>query len=863
MRSEQRKVNTRIQTKIVSLEEIKDEPVGGKAIGLKRLKELKLKVPESFIIVQPDPDNLDPDLLNKHIDLLGDGLKAVRSSAVSEDGHDASFAGQFESFLNVNGKDEILNAIRNCVTAASSDRVKQYSQSRIADADMRISVIVQNMVPAACAGVIFTADPVTHRRDKIVINAVPGLGEDLVSGKKDAHHYELFKSGSDIEAGFNSNGHLLTSSQLKELMEGAKKAEKYFCMPVDMEWAIDESGVLFWLQARPVTTLNKVHYNELDTVKGSSDDIWTLGNIGEMMPGVTTPLTYSVVVDAIDYGMCVLADKGGAFKLKNRRDYRYIQMFYNRLFVNLTHMMGYAEYIWLNKSENIQSALSVQVNPEIKEKRKAPLAKRVFNFGKQAATVIRANIYLKKLRKLAAGFRINTNLSVRELWESLGKGKMYVSIGFGHHLITSGQSGSLYSAFMGIMTDDKRLPDANDHNIATILLSNIPHIESADAVKSLEYFSHEIRKDQAFAEKFTAVTAEAALNLIMDEAPSQIRSIYREFIARHGHRCVRESELREKPWEENQLHLIHLLQTKVRFGDLQHRFIDVKQEIRKALKKLPLHKRLVFKALLPTARTAVARREISKALSIKMVNELRKGYRALATKMLDPGSTSYPTPNPSPIASHSLAREGSIRHQASGIGHQVSGISLLDDSDQIYFLTHEEIGKLIDSEDKSLLEKANRRRKLLPETDNLQFNEVCFGIPEPIEHPEVVEIKEGQLHGTPVSSGKVKARVRIIHTLEDADKLERGEIMVASFTDIGWTPYFSIISGLVTEIGSPLSHGAVVAREYGIPAVVGVKGARASLVDGEFVLLDGDRGIVEKMRDEGRGTRDEDYPPAP
>ncbi|MBE0647397.1 MAG: hypothetical protein IH596_06415 [Bacteroidales bacterium] len=804
---------------IITLSEIGNEPVGGKAIGLKRLKEIGLPVPEAFVIVHPDPDNLDPDLLNKHIDLLGEGPKAVRSSAVSEDGHDASFAGQFESFLNVSGKDEILHAIRNCVTAASSERVKQYSQSRIADADLRISVIVQNMVPAACAGVIFTADPVTHRRDKVIINAVLGLGEELVAGKKDAHHYELFKSGSDLETVFSSNGHLLTSSQLKELMEGAIKAEQHFCKPVDMEWAIDESGALFWLQARPVTTLNDIHYNELDTVKGFSDDIWTLGNIGEMMPGVTTPLTYSVVVDAIDYGMCVLADKGGAFKLKNRSDYRYIQMFYNRLFVNLTHMMEYAENIWLNKSENIQSALSVQVNPEIKEKRKAPIAKRVFNFGKQASTVIRANSYLKKLRVLAGGFRIDTTLPLRQLWEALGDGKKDVSVGFGHHLITSGQSGSLYSAFMGIMTDDKRLPDANDHHIATILLSDIPDIESADAVKSLEYFAQQIRYHEDFSNRFVSLTPKEAVALIHHDSPPEIRDIYQEFISRHGHRCVRESELREKPWEENQEHLVQLLQTKVGFGDLRHRTVDVKQEIRQTLKKLPLHKRFIFKILLPTARTAVARREISKALSIKMVNELRKGYRALASKMLDPGSL------------------------------------MLDDEDQIYFLTHEEIGKLIDTGNRSVLEKANRRRKLLPETDLLQFDEVCYGIPEPIENPIPLEIKESQLHGTPVSSGKIKARVRIIHSLKDADNLERGEIMVASFTDIGWTPYFSIISGLVTEIGSPLSHGAVVAREYGIPAVVGVKGARSSLTDGEFVLLDGDRGIVEKLTSENSSPR--------
>jgi len=258
---------------------------------------------------------------------------------------------------------------------------------------------------------------------------------------------------------------------------------------------------------------------------------------------------------------------------------------------------------------------------------------------------------------------------------------------------------------------------------------------------------------------------------------------------------------------------------KVRFGEFHQRSLNIREEIHRTLKRLPVHKRLIFRILLPTARKAVARREISKALAIRMVNEMRKGYRVLAEKMT------------------------------------ASGISLLDDPDQIYFLTHDEIGKLIKTKDRSILLKANQRRELLPESDKLQFQEVCFGIPEPMKVRLYPEIREGQLRGTPVSCGKIKARVRIIHTLEEADQLENGEIMVASFTDIGWTPYFSIISGLITEIGSPLSHGAVVAREYGIPAIVGVKEATSLLSTGELVFLDGDRGVVE--RNEGRGTKDE------
>ena len=213
--------------------------------------------------------------------------------------------------------------------------------------------------------------------------------------------------------------------------------------------------------------------------------------------------------------------------------------------------------------------------------------------------------------------------------------------------------------------------------------------------------------------------------------------------------------------------------------------------------------------MIPTARKAVSRREITKAYSIKMVNTMRKGYRMLAKQMVDAG--------------------------------------LLDDMDQIYFLTHQEIGLLLNDHSTDWKSKANKRRDILPELDKLIFDEVSFGMPEPLEQEVKIEISEGQLKGTPVSSGVVQGRARIIHSIDDAEKLQEGEIMVASFTDIGWTPYFSIIAGLITEIGSPLSHGAVVAREYGIPAVVGAKGAKKFISDGDIVSLDGNRGIIEKI----------------
>lgn len=791
------------------LHELTTEEVGGKANGLKRLREIGMNVPDAFVIIQPGAQSIDEELLKRGLARLGSSPKAVRSSAVSEDGAGASFAGQFESYLGLETFSDIRDAIQRCIAAAGSDRVKGYAGNITPDADLRISVILQNMVNARVAGVVFSVNPVNNRRDKLMINAVAGLGEDLVSGKRDAHHYEVFKSGSNISSEASKNGHLLNTHRIREIVEGAKRAEEHYGQPVDLEWAIDHNDTLFWLQVRPVTTLQREHYNELDTVQGDSTEIWTLGNIGEMMPGVATPLTYSVSVEAIDYGMTMLADKAGAFKLSNRTGKRYIQMFYNRLFVNMSHMMDYPKNVWMNTPEDVQFALSGKVFQGIEAKVEAPLPKRVFNFFKQIRNTARAKKHLEDLTALAAGFSINTQLDMASLHDALGTARQKLGEGFGHHLMTSAQSGTLYSAFMRIMTDNKRQPDAGDHHIATMLLLNIPEIESADAVKSLERFARTIREQAVFAEKFINAPPQIALEMLQHSGPEEITTQFAGFLKRHGHRCVRESELREKTWADQPKQLIQTLQTRVRLGEVKHVNQDTEALITEALSHLPLIKRVILRQMVPIARNAVARREISKALSIKMVSIIRNGYQRLAEKMVHEG--------------------------------------LLADVDQIYFLTHEEIGMLLKDQDGVWIEKANRRREILPELDKLVFEEICYGKPEPIEHEPTVILLEGQLKGIPVSGGVVEGRARIIHSLEDAEKLKEGEIMVASFTDIGWTPYFSIIGGLITEIGSPLSHGAVVAREYGIPAIVAAKGARGFLSDGEMVRLDGNLGVVERV----------------
>ena len=789
------------------IHEITDEEIGGKARGLKILRDLGLNVPEAFVIIHPDIQNLDDQSIKKSIAQLGNGPKAVRSSAVSEDGVNASFAGQFETYLHLDGYQEIRDAIINCIKATRSERVQEYATNLSEDADLRISVILQNMVNAKVAGVVFTADPVTGRRDQIVINAVKGHGEGLVSGVKDAIHYKIFRSGSNICEQVKKQGDLLSPVQIREILDSSKKAEEHFGYPVDMEWAFDEEDKLQWLQVRAVTTLPDVHYNELDTVKVPCHDTWTLGNIGEMMPGVVTPLTYSVSFHAVDYGMTVWAEAAGAYSLKKWKEFRYIQMFYNRLFINMSNMMDYPKNVWMNKAENVQFSIIGKVIEVPAIKFTSNFTVRVFHFIKQMINLSFTRKHVRKLLHLANDYKVIETGDLKKDYQALCEVREILKEAFGHHIIASAQSGTLYSAIMEILTSQKRIPDADDHHIATLLLTDIPDIESADAVKSLEKFASLIYTNKHFADIFISLTPPQALHLMEYDSPPEVCSTYKKFIERHGHRCVREAELKEKPWEEDPLLLVQMLQNRVRSGAKVQAYQVARIKTEDILAGLKIWQKLSIRSFLSNARRSVARREITKSASIKVLHKVRKAWQHYAEL---------------------LVRDG-----------------FLDDTDQVYYLTHEEIGRLIRDHSGSWRDKANKRREQLPQTAALQFPEVCQGIPEPIEEEQEIVILDGQLKGTPVSSGEVQARVRVVDTLEDAAMLQPGEIMVASFTDIGWTPYFSIVSGLITEIGSPLSHGAVVAREYGIPAVVGAKGAKHFLKDAEMVKLNGDKGIIE------------------
>jgi pyruvate,water dikinase len=277
---------------------------------------------------------------------------------------------------------------------------------------------------------------------------------------------------------------------------------------------------------------------------------------------------------------------------------------------------------------------------------------------------------------------------------------------------------------------------------------------------------------------------------------------------RHGHRCIREAELREPEWALEPGHLIESLKAL-----LQSPQREVGPAKAVDISSLTLPEGVNPKAvawITRQARLGVKTREMSKSLLILVTHKFKLAARRLTAQ---------------------LHKEG-----------------FLPEADLTYFLTIEELENLVRGKGEGLIGRARRRRRRYPERMEIRFPDLSAGRPV----PEVMPLPEDgmNLRGTPVSRGIVEGVVRVVKDREDAQALENGEIMVAQFTDIGWTPFYGRLAGMITEIGGALSHGSVVAREYGLPLVGGLTGACTVLQTGMRVRIDGGAGIVTIMEQE-------------
>ncbi len=289
----------------------------------------------------------------------------------------------------------------------------------------------------------------------------------------------------------------------------------------------------------------------------------------------------------------------------------------------------------------------------------------------------------------------------------------------------------------------------------------------------------------------------------------QAKNLYNLFLSKHGHRTIKESELRIPGWKDDQKALVSHIKT-LAGTNISPTNNNAKENIKSVLSSYKGLKRRILSMLINNARKGCVSREYSKSQMIVAVDKFKVAYRNLSMMLVQ--------------------------------------ASALSDADMIYFLTHKELGELINNKDAKYIKIAGVRRRLLVEQMSLKFDHVYRGVPKPIKVEDLVAGEGDNFFGSPLSLGHVRGIARVVLNQEDAKKLQKDEIMVSSYTDIGWSPYYSIIKALVTEVGSALSHGAVVAREYGLPIISNVNNITAIIKTGDEIDVNANDGVVTILK---------------
>jgi pyruvate,water dikinase len=822
---------------------------GGLAAGLAGLEgpELAAKARATLLAAEV-PEDLATAIRDAY-HWLGDGVAvAVRSSATAEDLPYASFAGQQDTYLHIVGADAVIDAVRRCWASLWTDRAVAYRSANAIDhGQVLLAVVVQRMVEAEVAGVLFTANPVTGRRRQAVIDASPGLGESVVSGSVNPDRFTVDTgSGKILDRRLGDKRRLvralpgggtetvdlpdgsatacLSDAQITQLASVGQRVEDHFGRPQDIEWAIDAGGALWLTQARPITTLFPLPAG----APTGQDELraYFSANVAQGMFRPFTPMGRAAF-RLIGAGFAELIGRPLADR---RAGPPVLHEAAGRLFVDVT--------------EAVRSSLGREVLPrilDVMEARSAVMVRALFNdprmsvrhgrlpalrvigrvavrFGAprqvarayaRPAAVLR---YVADLEKLVtAGLVLpveatpieRLRLAERILFERLPR-------------VIPSILPTLLAAMSTYVFAGKLQPDA-DPQLRQAVLRAMPHNVTTEMDLRLWELAGAIRVDAEAAGELLGTSAdELAARYHAGTLAGTTQRGLAAFLRRYGHRAVAEIDLGVPRWAEDPTHIIGVLANYLRLTD-QRLAPDV-QFARGAAEA-----QAAVAELVAQARRRGRIRGALVGFGLRRSRELI-GLRESPKFLL--------------VTALNAARE-----QIAAVGRVLAERGALVAADDVFFLDFAEAEAALAGEDFRAI-VAERRTEYEREVRRRTLPRVLLSDgTEPDTCPTRTDLPPGALAGTPASSGTVTGPARVILEPTGAH-LEPGEILVAPSTDPGWTPLFLTAGGLVMEMGGANSHGAMVAREYGIPAVVGVPDATSKIATGDTITVDGAAGTV-------------------
>lgn len=814
---------------------------------------------------------------------FGDGPVAVRSSGLDEDSAENSFAGQFSSFLFQTGADPICRALRLCWASAFSRRALAYRKERgLSLQGIGVGVVIQRMVDAERAGVAFSRHPIhVLARDEVLISAVLGAGEGLVSGALNADDYVCDRvQGSVVSRPANKIEMLVRSpdgglrrepvpAERREspvLSEGEVRAvarlavalEEHFGCPQDCEWVM-EKGELALVQTRPITNLPPSAFFDAK-VNGSKANLWDNSNIIESYSGVTTPMTFSFASRAylqVYLQFCELMGVPAAHmrvlapSLRNQLGLVRGRIYYNlvswyELVLALPGASGNKEF--METMMGVKQSAGGELEELFQSLRRGPRYSVFARCGLVLRTLQRFLAIDDIIEKFFAEFNRIHDESRAMDFRSMSLQELAAHYAYlDENLIRRWQApivnDYLCMLFFGIL---KKLTRAwvgeriDSASLQNDLLCGEGGLESTEPTRFLMRLAKTIDDGAAdFRHWFLTSSIEDVLQSLRGpKRECETARRFEEFLARFGFRCVDELKLEALDLHDDPSFVIHSLRSFINTKSYHVEQMERREkEIRATAEAVvDTHvrgiRRVLFRFVLRQARKAVRNRE---------------NLRFARTKAF-----------------------GLSRHLIRAMGAQLVRLGRLDVEGDVFYLTIEELlafveGRAVCADLRGTVEIRKREyhawRQGPPPPDRfltrgavgmsfLHFNVLAEA---DLLRNSQDALAPDQLSGTPCCPGVVEGVVRVVHDLRDAEGLA-GEILVTARTDPGWVPLFPCCSGLLVERGSLLSHSAVVARELGLPTIVGINGGlMQKLRTGDRVHMDAGRGLVCILSEKGDG----------
>ncbi len=751
----------------------------------------------------------------------GAPLLAVRSSAAAEDSREASFAGAFRTELGVGGQEALWDAVRACWASAFMPRALTYAAALGGSGPGPMAVLIERLVPADAAGVAFTVDS-SSPEPRMAIEAVPGLAEALASGRELPRRILLAREDGKlrpVEADGDAAASLLNPAEALELGDLLLRVEAEFGEPQDVEWA-REDGRWWIVQARPITRWREARPHDEKTTWPWGENLWSTANVGEVLPGVVTPLTASSLEASLPETM---QRNFGALGFRPAPATPLMRRFSGRMYFNLAAFQWLSWQGWgMSPAESNASMGGNQPELPLPDPRSAPLRQRLAWFGRK---LLAMRAIVRALRAAPAAYRAAAAearavrrtdaraLDDLQLLDFLFRQRRVVDTVFPYFMqVSAGASGTY---LMWTRLADRWLPPGES---AAWLLAGHGGIPSADHGHALRELGVSAAEEPAVAEYLMRL-ADDGSRPVSDwrDRLAGSRTIARidDFLDRFGHRAIREWEFAQPRWSEDPTYVLRTLGTFVRDATETAPTASETLAARGSASLDPV-RRTILRMLASQYQRAASLRESGKSLLV----ELTADARAAALE----------------------------------VGRRLASRAHLPSAEAVFYLERAEIAAYLLGELRpdGLAELAARRRDQLEVWERLEIPGVFSGDepPEAIASTglEFSESPSGQWAGLGLSPGRAAGQARVLLSPEEGFRLRRGEVLVAPFADPAWTPLFLRAAGLVLEIGGYLSHGAIVAREYGVPAVANLSGITRAVRDGDYVSLDGTTGclVVER-----------------